>query len=208
MVFVCVFQNSLQIISLMFVGHLDELLLAGASLATSFVNVTGFNVLVCYLTYAILFHYFILQLQIPKIIIYIYIYMHASCMSWGCSLCFFKTIANQYQNNDQRVKIRPFLLKNIILKIINILNVVIFLIKIYILIIFFLAYTGKFPARVRGLISSSWAGPYNYSLVYKTLILILIIGSQLWDYKTDIPGRCKTYIMLIITSNLKYFCEQ
>jgi hypothetical protein len=32
----------------MFVGHLHhELLLAGASLAISFVNVIGFNVLVC-----------------------------------------------------------------------------------------------------------------------------------------------------------------
>lgn len=46
MVFVSVFQYSLQVISLMFVGHLDELLLASASLATSFVNATGFNVLV------------------------------------------------------------------------------------------------------------------------------------------------------------------
>uniref|UniRef100_A0A0R0J8F9 Protein DETOXIFICATION n=1 Tax=Glycine max TaxID=3847 RepID=A0A0R0J8F9_SOYBN len=45
MVFVSVFQYSLQMISLMFVGHLDELLLAGVSLATSFVNVTGFSVL-------------------------------------------------------------------------------------------------------------------------------------------------------------------
>ncbi|CAK8534226.1 unnamed protein product [Lathyrus sativus] len=46
MIFVCVFQNSLQMISLMFVGHLnEELLLAGASLAISFVNVIGFNVM-------------------------------------------------------------------------------------------------------------------------------------------------------------------
>ncbi|KAK7380074.1 hypothetical protein VNO78_32451 [Psophocarpus tetragonolobus] len=45
MIFVCVFQYSLQLISLMFVGHLDVLLLAGASLATSFVNATGFHVL-------------------------------------------------------------------------------------------------------------------------------------------------------------------
>ncbi|XP_027357359.1 protein DETOXIFICATION 16-like [Abrus precatorius] len=45
MICVCVFQNSLQMISVMFVGHLDELFLAGASLATSFVNVTGFHVL-------------------------------------------------------------------------------------------------------------------------------------------------------------------
>ncbi|XP_027357360.1 protein DETOXIFICATION 16-like [Abrus precatorius] len=46
MVFVSVFQYSLQMISLMFVGHLDELLLAAASLATSFLNVTGFSVLI------------------------------------------------------------------------------------------------------------------------------------------------------------------
>ncbi|KAG5022165.1 hypothetical protein JHK85_018507 [Glycine max] len=45
MVFVSVFQYSLQVISLVFVGHLDELLLASTSLATSFVNATGFNVL-------------------------------------------------------------------------------------------------------------------------------------------------------------------
>ncbi|KAK7380075.1 hypothetical protein VNO78_32452 [Psophocarpus tetragonolobus] len=44
MICVCVFQYCLQMISLMFVGHLDELLLAAAALATSFVNVTGFNV--------------------------------------------------------------------------------------------------------------------------------------------------------------------
>ncbi|KAK7380073.1 hypothetical protein VNO78_32450 [Psophocarpus tetragonolobus] len=46
MVFVSVFQFSLQMISLMFVGHLDELLLAGVSLATSFVSVTGFSLLI------------------------------------------------------------------------------------------------------------------------------------------------------------------
>lgn len=47
MVFVSVFQYSLQMISLMFVGYVDELHLAGVSLASSFANVTGFNVLVC-----------------------------------------------------------------------------------------------------------------------------------------------------------------
>ncbi|CAJ1952042.1 unnamed protein product [Sphenostylis stenocarpa] len=46
MVFVSVFQYSLLVISLIFVGHLNELLLAGVSLANSFVNVTGFNVLI------------------------------------------------------------------------------------------------------------------------------------------------------------------
>jgi len=47
MIFVCVFQFSLQMISLMFVGHLSELLLASVSLSTSIVNATGFNVMVC-----------------------------------------------------------------------------------------------------------------------------------------------------------------
>lgn len=48
MVFVCVLQHSLQNISLIFVGHLgnDELLLASASLATSFLTVVGFTLLV------------------------------------------------------------------------------------------------------------------------------------------------------------------
>ncbi|XP_020217683.1 protein DETOXIFICATION 17 [Cajanus cajan] len=45
MIFVSVFQYSLQMISLMFVGHLNELLLAAAALGTSFVNATGYNIL-------------------------------------------------------------------------------------------------------------------------------------------------------------------
>uniref|UniRef100_A0A7N2MR46 Uncharacterized protein n=1 Tax=Quercus lobata TaxID=97700 RepID=A0A7N2MR46_QUELO len=36
---------SIQAISVMFVGHLGELALSGASLATSFASVTGFNLL-------------------------------------------------------------------------------------------------------------------------------------------------------------------
>ncbi|XP_020522926.1 protein DETOXIFICATION 16 isoform X2 [Amborella trichopoda] len=39
------FQQSLCVISLMFVGHLGELSLSGASLATSFANATGFSLL-------------------------------------------------------------------------------------------------------------------------------------------------------------------
>ncbi|PKA63496.1 MATE efflux family protein 9 [Apostasia shenzhenica] len=39
------FQYLLQLISLMFAGHLGELELSGASLATSFANVTGFSLL-------------------------------------------------------------------------------------------------------------------------------------------------------------------
>ncbi|XP_017439304.2 protein DETOXIFICATION 16-like [Vigna angularis] len=45
MIFVCVFQFSLQLISLMFVGHLSEICLAAVSLSTSIVNSTGFNVM-------------------------------------------------------------------------------------------------------------------------------------------------------------------
>jgi MATE family multidrug resistance protein len=38
--------NCLQVISVMFVGHLGELALSGASMATSFASVTGFSLLV------------------------------------------------------------------------------------------------------------------------------------------------------------------
>ncbi|KAM0827318.1 hypothetical protein ACQ4PT_068275 [Festuca glaucescens] len=41
-----IFQCALQLVSVMFVGHLGELPLAGASLATSLANVTGFSLLV------------------------------------------------------------------------------------------------------------------------------------------------------------------
>jgi MATE family multidrug resistance protein len=39
-------QNIVQMVSVMFVGHLGELALASASLATSFAGVTGFSLLV------------------------------------------------------------------------------------------------------------------------------------------------------------------
>lgn len=39
-------QYCLQVISVMFVGHLGELELSSASMATSFASVTGFSVLV------------------------------------------------------------------------------------------------------------------------------------------------------------------
>ncbi|KAL6877619.1 hypothetical protein ACP4OV_012834 [Aristida adscensionis] len=42
----CLLQNVVQMISVMFVGHLGELALASASLATSFAGVTGFSLLV------------------------------------------------------------------------------------------------------------------------------------------------------------------
>ncbi|BAT10427.1 Os10g0344000 [Oryza sativa Japonica Group] len=41
-----VLRNSVQMVSVMFVGHLGELQLAGSSLAASLANVTGFSFLV------------------------------------------------------------------------------------------------------------------------------------------------------------------
>ncbi|KAF7124948.1 hypothetical protein RHSIM_Rhsim12G0140500 [Rhododendron simsii] len=43
---VSLLQFCLQLISVMFVGHLGELALSGASMATSFASVTGFSMLV------------------------------------------------------------------------------------------------------------------------------------------------------------------
>ena len=45
---------SLYVISVMFVGHLGELALAGAPMATSFASVTGFSLLVRWFSYIIL----------------------------------------------------------------------------------------------------------------------------------------------------------
>ncbi|WCJ24234.1 MATE efflux family protein [Euphorbia peplus] len=45
LILVSILQYLLQVISVMFVGHLGDLPLSGASLATSFANVTGFSVL-------------------------------------------------------------------------------------------------------------------------------------------------------------------
>lgn len=46
LVSVSLLQFCLQLISVMFVGHLGELALSGASMATSFAGVTGFSLLV------------------------------------------------------------------------------------------------------------------------------------------------------------------
>lgn len=45
---VTLLQFCLQLISVMFVGHLGELALSGASMATSFASVTGFSLLVSF----------------------------------------------------------------------------------------------------------------------------------------------------------------
>lgn len=64
MVAVMVIQSLSQVVSLMMVGHLDALSLAGASIATSFTNVTGFAFLVNYI--------FVLLNCLPK-------FLHAPC---------------------------------------------------------------------------------------------------------------------------------
>ena len=46
LVLVSFLQYSLQLISIMFIGHLGELQLSGASMALSFAGVTGFSLLV------------------------------------------------------------------------------------------------------------------------------------------------------------------
>lgn len=46
LVSVSLLNYCLQVISVMFVGHLGELSLSGASMATSFASVTGFSLLV------------------------------------------------------------------------------------------------------------------------------------------------------------------
>lgn len=45
LVLVSFLQYSLQMISVMFVGHLGELALSSASMATSFAGVTGFSIM-------------------------------------------------------------------------------------------------------------------------------------------------------------------
>uniref|UniRef100_A0A452ZNC2 Protein DETOXIFICATION n=1 Tax=Aegilops tauschii subsp. strangulata TaxID=200361 RepID=A0A452ZNC2_AEGTS len=52
----CLLQNVVQMISVMFVGHLGELALSAASMATSFANVTGFSLLVPTHTHPFLLH--------------------------------------------------------------------------------------------------------------------------------------------------------
>ena len=52
MVLVTVSQNLLRVISMMMVGHLGELSLSGAAVATSLTNVTGFSLMVLYFSVA------------------------------------------------------------------------------------------------------------------------------------------------------------
>lgn len=48
LVAVSLLQYSLEVISIMFVGHLGQLPLSSASMATAFASMTGFSVLVSY----------------------------------------------------------------------------------------------------------------------------------------------------------------
>ena len=67
---------SIQAISVMFVGHLGELALSGASLATSFASVTGFNFLVSWVPLSLSI-YLSLDSQNNRHTCLIYIYMLA-----------------------------------------------------------------------------------------------------------------------------------
>lgn len=51
LIFVSLLNYGLQVISIMFVGHLGELALSGASLATSFATALGFNLMVSDFTF-------------------------------------------------------------------------------------------------------------------------------------------------------------
>lgn len=51
---VSLLQFCLQVISVMFVGHLGELALSGASMATSFASVSGFSLLVSWVSLLLL----------------------------------------------------------------------------------------------------------------------------------------------------------
>lgn len=53
--------NCLQVISVMFVGHLGELALSGASMATSFASVTGFSLLVCVCYLSPIYLFFLIE---------------------------------------------------------------------------------------------------------------------------------------------------
>ena len=62
-----VLQFSLNVISIMFVGQLGELPLAGAAMATSFAGVTGFSFLVLSLSLSLHRALFIPKLRSPRL---------------------------------------------------------------------------------------------------------------------------------------------
>lgn len=66
MVVVTVSQHLVRVLSQMMIGHLGELSLSGASIATSFSNVTGFSLLVSILI--IHFTFIVFELKFIQII--------------------------------------------------------------------------------------------------------------------------------------------
>lgn len=67
---VSLLQYSLNLISIMFVGHLGELSLSGASMATSFATVTGFSLFVSTCTFSTKYDTFYSQAIYLKFIIF------------------------------------------------------------------------------------------------------------------------------------------
>jgi hypothetical protein len=68
MVAVTVLQYLLQVVSVMMVGHLDQLSLSGVSIATSFATVTGFSLLVNKLLACFLFRVHACQYVLVRLI--------------------------------------------------------------------------------------------------------------------------------------------
>ena len=66
---VSLLQYSLQVIAIMFVGHLGNLPLSGASLASSFANVTAFSVLVFCLHFILLYTLYVVLFSIGTVYI-------------------------------------------------------------------------------------------------------------------------------------------
>lgn len=69
------FTFLLQTISVMFVGHLGELALSGASMATSFASMTGFSILVSYILVSNGFLCIRLQSHKTEMLVYVLLYL-------------------------------------------------------------------------------------------------------------------------------------
>jgi MATE family multidrug resistance protein len=63
---VSLLQYCIQMISVMFVGHLGELSLSGASMATSFASVTGFSLLVSLHLFLFISPFFLFYQNVKK----------------------------------------------------------------------------------------------------------------------------------------------
>lgn len=93
LVLVSFLQYSLQLISIMFIGHLGELQLSGASMAFSFAGVTGFSLLVCCCLSS--FHLPFLYCQPLPIVFF------STPLHFRFELTYGNPMFNQYSHNQQ-----------------------------------------------------------------------------------------------------------